>query len=76
MKFLKKYSMKFFPDHGINVKDDLSDLSIAQQQMVEIARAFADPELKLLILDEPTSSLPVEQTRQLLSYIKKDRKMG
>ncbi|RGY99259.1 ATP-binding cassette domain-containing protein [Clostridium sp. AM58-1XD] len=60
-----------FPENGIDVKKELSELSIAQQQMVEIARAFMDPELKLLILDEPTSSLPVEQTKQLLSYIKK-----
>ncbi|HWR22993.1 MAG TPA: ATP-binding cassette domain-containing protein [Feifaniaceae bacterium] len=65
-----------FPDNGIDVKQELADLSIAQQQMVEIARAFSDPDLKLLILDEPTSSLPVEQTRQLLSYIGKKASEG
>ncbi|HML37050.1 MAG TPA: ATP-binding cassette domain-containing protein [Bacillota bacterium] len=67
---------KVFPDNGIDVKKELSELSIAQQQMVEIARAFSDPELKLLILDEPTSSLPVEQTRQLLNYIVKKAAEG
>ncbi|HVI40717.1 MAG TPA: ATP-binding cassette domain-containing protein, partial [Anaerovoracaceae bacterium] len=67
---------KVFPDNGIDVKKELSDLSIAQQQMVEIARAFSDPDLKLLILDEPTSSLPVEQTRQLLNYIVKKAAEG
>lgn len=67
---------KVFPNNGIDVNRELSDLSIAQQQMVEIARAFSDPNLKLLILDEPTSSLPVEQTRQLLSYIRKKAKEG
>ncbi len=67
---------KVFPDNGIDVKKELADLSIAQQQMVEIARAFSDPDLKLLILDEPTSSLPVEQTRQLLSYIGKKAAEG
>lgn len=65
-----------FPGHGIDVRAELSQLSIAQQQMVEIARAFADPSLKLLILDEPTSSLPIEQTKQLLSYIKKKAAEG
>lgn len=65
-----------FPDNGIDVKKELKDLSIAQQQMVEIARAFSDPNLKLLVLDEPTSSLPVEQTRQLLSYIVKKAAEG
>lgn len=65
-----------FPDNGIPVNAELSMLSIAQQQMVEIARAFADPKLKLLILDEPTSSLPDRQTNQLLSYIKKRSAAG
>ena len=67
---------KVFPENGIDVKKELGELSIAQQQMVEIARAFSDPDLKLLILDEPTSSLPVEQTRQLLSYIEKKAAEG
>jgi len=67
---------RVFPNNGIDVNKELSDLSIAQQQMVEIARAFSDPNLKLLILDEPTSSLPVEQTRQLLSYISKKAEEG
>lgn len=65
-----------FPENGIDVRRELAELSIAQQQMVEIARAFADPNLKLLILDEPTSSLPIEQTEQLLSYIKKKARDG
>jgi len=65
-----------FPGHGMDVNADLSSISIAQKQMVEIARAFSDPTLKLLILDEPTSSLPVEQTRQLLAFIKKKSAEG
>ena len=59
-----------FPGNQINVHTEVAELSIAQQQMVEIARACADPDLRLLILDEPTSSLPIEQTQQLLHYIK------
>ena len=61
-----------FPGHSINVNNGLDSLSIAQQQMVEIARAVCDPKAKLLILDEPTSSLPSNETRQLQEYIKKD----
>lgn len=67
---------EIFPGSNIDVNCELSELSIAQQQMVEIARAFADPHLELLILDEPTSSLPVEQTRQLLEYVKKKSQDG
>ncbi len=71
MELAENQLNEVFPGNGIDVNKELCELSIAQQQMVEIARAFMDPELKLLILDEPTSSLPVEQTRQLLSYIEK-----
>ena len=62
---------RVFPDHGIDVNAGLATLSIAQQQMVEIARATSDSEVKMLVLDEPTSSLPAEQTSQLQDYIRK-----
>lgn len=62
---------KVFPGHGIDVNSGLATLSIAQQQMVEIARATSDPDVEMMVLDEPTSSLPAEQTQQLQEYIKK-----
>ena len=65
---------KVFPGHGIDVNAGLATLSIAQQQMVEIARATSDPDVKMMVLDEPTSSLPAEQTSQLQDYIKKSAK--
>ena len=69
---------KVFPANKINVDAVLGSLTIAQQQMVEIARAFCDEHAKLIILDEPTFSLPIEETEQLLRYIKdsvdRDRK--
>jgi ribose transport system ATP-binding protein len=61
---------KVFPDHRIDVGTGLATLSIAQQQMVEIARAVSDPNVKIVILDEPTSALPTEQTQQLQAFIK------
>ncbi|BFL46635.1 ATP-binding cassette domain-containing protein [Lactonifactor longoviformis] len=67
---------RVFPDHGIDVNAGLATLSIAQQQMVEIARATSDSEVKMLVLDEPTSSLPAEQTSQLQDYIKKSAGEG
>ncbi len=65
-----------FPLSGIDINAELSSLSIAQQQMVEIARATSTPDLRMLILDEPTSSLPAEQTKQLLDYIKNSSQKG
>lgn len=65
-----------FPGNTIDVTSGLDKLSIAQQQMVEIARATSDKNMKLMILDEPTSSLPVEQTKQLQDYLVKTGKEG
>ncbi|MFC5081300.1 ATP-binding cassette domain-containing protein [Microvirga arabica] len=59
-----------FPGHGIDVDAEVGRLPIGQRQMVEIARAASDPNLKLLVLDEPTSSLDPERSRQLRSFIK------
>jgi ribose transport system ATP-binding protein len=46
----------------------VSRLSLAQQQMVEIAKALSFNS-RLVILDEPTSSLPIAETSKLLEVI-------
>ena len=58
-----------FPAHGIDARIPLGGLSITQRQMVEIARAVSMDGLKLLILDEPTSSLGAAQAEQLMSSL-------
>ena len=67
---------RVFPGSGIDVNASLSSLSIAQQQMVEISRATSDANMKLMILDEPTSSLPEDRTRQLMDYLIRTAKEG
>jgi ribose transport system ATP-binding protein len=47
----------------------VSALSLAQQQMVEIAKALSFNS-RLVILDEPTSSLPIAETENLLQVIR------
>lgn len=47
----------------------LSELSIAQQQMVEIAKALS-LNARILIMDEPTSSLTLTETARLLEVVK------
>ena len=61
-----------FPNHGVKAGDTVGDLSIARRQMVEIARAFTvtDTPVKLVILDEPTSSLDSHVAGQLLDFVR------
>ncbi|MCU0451718.1 MAG: sugar ABC transporter ATP-binding protein [Bernardetiaceae bacterium] len=53
----------------------LRKLNIGQQQLVEIARALV-MEAKLVIMDEPTSSLTAEDTRALFGVIRKLKQSG
>jgi ribose transport system ATP-binding protein len=72
-KLITKKLNEIFPQHGIAPGDIVGDLSIAQRQMVEIARAFTVSEIptRLVILDEPTSSLDATFASKLLHYIRK-----
>jgi ribose transport system ATP-binding protein len=47
----------------------LGQLSLAQQQLVEIARALGAG-ARIIIMDEPTSSLTLSETRRLLEIVK------
>lgn len=62
-----------FPGHGISSDDVVSDLSIARRQMVEIARAFAvtTEDARVVILDEPTSSLDLVAAQKLLAHVRR-----
>ncbi|WP_173934554.1 ATP-binding cassette domain-containing protein [Chelativorans sp. Marseille-P2723] len=61
---------RIFPGAAISTRRLVSDMTIAERQMVEISRAACDPRLKLLILDEPTSSLGAERSRQLRDFVR------
>jgi len=59
----------------ININSFVRDLSIAQRQEVEIARALSS-NAKLIIMDEPTSSLSKQETQALIDNIKALRSVG
>ncbi len=59
-----------FPDNGIEVGKPVAELTLPQRQMIEIARATCDPFLRILILDEPTSSLDNTRGEQLARFIR------
>ena len=62
---------------GLDVpgRKPLRELSIAQQQMVEIVKALS-LNARILIMDEPTSSLTLTETERLLEVIKELRSQG
>jgi simple sugar transport system ATP-binding protein len=62
-------------DLKVDVDRPLSSVSIAIQQMTAIARAL-DVSAKLLILDEPTSSLDEKEVEELFTVIRKLRAEG
>jgi ribose transport system ATP-binding protein len=56
---------RYFPGSGINVTKPVSSLTLAERQIVEICKALMAEDLKILVLDEPTSALSTDKARQL-----------
>ena len=67
--FLKRLGVE------IPSRTPVKDLSIAHQQMVEIAKALF-LEARILIMDEPTSSLTLTETARLLEITKELKSQG
>lgn len=59
----------------VNLSARVRDLSVSQQQLVEIAKALSK-NVKLLILDEPTSALNENESENLLQLIRNLRDSG
>lgn len=63
-------------DVEIDVTQTLDSYSVAIQQMAAIARALEVSSARILILDEPTSSLTTHETEQLFSVMRKLKSEG
>ena len=81
-QFLKKRAMHVKArevldrlDFPLNPGRRVAYLSRAEQQMVEIAKAFR-AELSVLILDEPTASLTERETQRLFTLIEQVKRQG
>ncbi|MGH1541965.1 MAG: sugar ABC transporter ATP-binding protein [Arenicella sp.] len=59
----------------LNPNHKVAYLSRAEQQMVEIAKAFRS-ELSILILDEPTASLTEKETNRLFELVEQLKEKG
>jgi ribose transport system ATP-binding protein len=74
---MKTKSRELIAAFGIDIDPmrRVRTLSIAQKQLVEIAKALSRP-TKLLILDEPTSSLTISETEKLFEVLKEIKQKG
>jgi rhamnose transport system ATP-binding protein len=59
----------------INVEAEAGELTMPEQQLVEIARALG-AKARILIMDEPTASLTEEETQNLYRVIQELREQG
>lgn len=77
----RKYSIEEARKHlqelgfEIDPRERVDSLSVAQKQMIEIARALIF-EAKLIILDEPSASLGEKELERLFSIINKLKQKG
>lgn len=78
-KEMYEFTKKVFDDLGMNIdpRTRMEKLSVSQRQMVEIAKAVSY-DAKILILDEPTSSLTEQEVAMLFRILNllRDRGMG
>jgi ribose transport system ATP-binding protein len=60
---------------GVDPRTRVSELSRTERSLVAIARALVD-EARVLVLDEPTASLPVDETERLFTVLRRLRDSG
>ena len=76
-KAISENAAVFLQQVGLDVAPDtlVEDLTIGKQQLVEIAKALSTS-AKILIMDEPTSSLSQGETERLFEVVKELRNDG
>ena len=62
--------------HQMPPNTQVGDLRVGQQQMVEIARNLVEEDLKILIMDEPTSSLSNQEVKVLFGIMRELTEAG
>ena len=74
---MRRQTAEFFTRLKIEIDPDteVRHLGVAQQQMVEIAKALSE-DTQLLIMDEPTSSLAISEIENLFDIVRDLRSQG
>ena len=57
-------------EHPLDLNQNVGELRVGQQQMIEIARNLVEDDLKVLIMDEPTSSLSQQEVKVLFKIMR------
>ena len=72
-KNLRNVLDEMFPGHGIRPEARIHELSIARRQMIECASTMIESTTppRLVILDEPTSSLDASSTAGFYAYLQR-----
>lgn len=65
LPILEKFNIPVSPS------DLVRDISVSSQQLLQIARAVSNVDYEVLMLDEPTTSLTVKDTRILFDIVKR-----
>ncbi len=76
-KEMNRHAQALLAEMGINidVRKLVSDISVAEQQLVEIAKALSK-EARVLFMDEPTAALSDQETEKLFDIIRGLRDKG
>ena len=61
---------RYFPNNHIDIMRSVESLTLAERQVVEICKTLMTQNLKVLILDEPTSALSTDKANQLHEVVK------
>lgn len=68
--WLEKFHMTVEPDQLVK------DISVSEQQLLQIARAIIHEKTKIIMLDEPTTSLTTTDTDRLFSVVRELKQSG
>jgi ABC-type sugar transport system ATPase subunit len=73
----KKYARALYARIGMRIDPETrcDELSVAQQQIVEIAKALS-VEANIIVMDEPSATLTMEEVKHLFAIIRDLRKQG
>ncbi|MCD6301243.1 MAG: sugar ABC transporter ATP-binding protein [Staphylothermus sp.] len=76
-KYLEEFSKKYLELLGLRIDPwiKVKELSVGEQQLVQIARALAE-NAKIICLDEPTSALTPAEVERLFQIIREMKESG